>query len=425
MPASAQNTPRILIIESDLELAAMLQQFTVRGWARGSVRSIASTLEDTMLSDAELQSFHVILAGCDFGRDGSTDHPTLRRLRTLTTDPKMPPIVILAKNGSEFIAVQTIQAGAADYLPTIAFGREQVIAAIRKALPARKPFHVRTYNESQPRVFGYELRRCLAVNEHSTVHTAFSAEIRREVVIKILNRGRGSLSRDRHFDRFVDEFRILHDIDDPAVPEIYDFRATSRYCYIAMEYFAQGHLRRRLVAPLAPAEAMRIATEIADALSIIHMSGIVHRDLKPANIMMRSNGSVALIDFGISSSRALTATDADAITGTPYYMSPEQAAGEATDERADLYALGVIIYQMLTGEKPFGGSGAEEILRRHREQPIPRLPPGLAGFQPMLDRLLAKNVDDRLASARELSELIARQLAAEPRRLYALSASSG
>jgi serine/threonine protein kinase len=243
-----------------------------------------------------------------------------------------------------------------------------------------------------------------------SVHVAFSAERGKEVVLKVLHRGRGSLSRDASFERLVTEFKLLYDIADSAVAEIYDFRVTSQYCYIAMEYFPLGHLGTQLDGTLAPSEALHYAREIARGLSIIHTAGVIHRDLKPGNIMLREDDSVALIDFGISQSTSAPKagpelTDIE-IAGTPYYMSPEQGAGAAVDERGDLYSLGVILYQMLKGEKPFVGATAEEILEQHRSAAVPSLPAHLAACQPLLNRLLAKDPGQRFGSAREVLEAL-------------------
>lgn len=424
MSARNENAPRILIIESDRKVAGQLLQFIVRGWPAASVQSIKSVLERAVSDYERMRSFDVVLAGCDFGSDGSTDNPTLCALREISTDPEMPPVVLLTENGSEFSAVQAIMAGAYDYLPKSLFGSEQIRSAVRRALMSKQPFRAGSTNRSLPQLFGYDLKRCLASNENASVHTAFSAEQCKEVVIKVLNRGRGALSRDSHFARFVDEFKMLHDIDDPAVAEFYDFRVTPGYCYIAMEYFELGHLGTRLKEPLPPVEALRIAMEVAQALSIIHMAGVVHRDLKPGNIMLRSDGTVALIDFGISRSALLKNEAVSAITGTPYYMSPEQGSGEVTDERTDLYSLGIILYQMLTGHKPFGGSDAHQILAAHREAPVPELPEELSDHQHVISRLLAKNPEARIASARELVEVIEHQLAKQREIDYATSTAS-
>jgi len=152
---------------------------------------------------------------------------------------------------------------------------------------------------------------------------------------------------------------------------------------------------------------------------------VVHRDLKPGNIMLRNDGTVALIDFGISKSAAMPTADGRIISGTPYYMSPEQANGEPTDERTDLYALGVIVYQMLTGTKPYSGEDADKILHNQREAPIPTLPAGLESYQSLIERLLAKNPAERFPSARELGGLIEHLTASLPAGNYALSANSG
>ncbi len=418
------NPPRILILEADRKIGAQLQRFAVKGWRGASVQSIGSTLEQVARDSERFRAFDVVLAGCDFRADGSANSPPIRALRALTADPATPPIILLTESGSEYTAVQAVKAGAFDYLPKSLFSREQIVTAVERALAAGSPFGSGAGAAGTPRLFGYDMRRCLAASENASVHTAFSAEQRKEVVVKMLNRGRGSLSRDAQFARFIDEFKILHDIDDPAVAEIYDFRVTANFCYMAMEYFELGHLGNVLRERLPPGEALRIATEIAQALSIIHMAGVVHRDLKPGNVMLRSDGTVALIDFGISRSASLPTADGRIISGTPYYMSPEQAEGDATDERTDLYALGVIVYQMLTATKPFVGEDANEILRNQRQAPIPDLPEPLAAFQPLIDRLLAKDPAKRMPSARELVGQIEPLLAAAADGDYALSASS-
>lgn len=423
MSDNPENSPRVLILETDRKFGNLLLKAALKGWQGASVQSIGSSLADLAADSERLRTFDIILAGCDFGKDDTSRSPELMTLRALAADPAMPPVILLTEGGSEYSAVQAMKAGAFDYLPKSVFSRDQIVATVNRAL-ARRANGDRRAVDDELQVFGYDMRRCLARTDNASIHTAFSAEQQEEVVIKLLKRGRGSLSRDTQFSRFMDEFKILHDIDDPAVAKIYDFRVTSRYSYIAMEYFALGHLGGVMREPVPPHDAFRIATEIAHALSIIHMSGVVHLDLKPANIMLRDDGTVGLIDFGISKSASMPSVDGQIISGTPYYMSPEQANGGDTDERSDLYSLGVILFQMLTGDKPFSGKDAEAILQAQRESPIPELPAALSGAQPLLERLLAKNPDDRLPSARELVEVIEHL----PRELvdadYALSASS-
>ena len=412
MDPISDSAPRILILEADSKTRSTLLRFVVKGWKGTSVQSMSSGLEDVLGDTERLRNCDVLLVGCDFSTDGTAENPTLRALRALSADPNNPAVILLTKKGSEYTAVQAIKSGAFDYIPKDLLGREQILSSVQRAMLHRKSVvGTRDTNVAGVlRLFGYDMRRCLAHRDSVSVHVAFSAERGKEVVLKVLHRGRGALARDESFERLIDEFKLLYDIDDPAVAEIYDFRVTSHYCYIAMEYFASGHLGTRLAQALPADQALGYAAEIAHALSIIHAAGVVHRDLKPSNVMLREEGSVALIDFGISHSAHVNQPGTDdsmsTIAGTPYYMSPEQARGEPTDERTDLYALGIVLYQMLTGEKPYVGETTQAILDQHCEAPIPTLPQPLAPLQPLLDRLLAKDRAQRLANARELIEAL-------------------
>jgi serine/threonine protein kinase len=406
------NEPRILILEPDSKVRSTLLRYAVKGWPGAAVQSTSGTLVDALGDLERLKTFDVLLVGCDFAKDGTADNPTLQALRAVASDPNNPAVILLTSKGSEYTAVQAIKSGAFDYVPKSLLGREQVLSAVQRAMLHRKGvLGLRDGTVTGVvRLFGYDMRRCLATRDSVSVHVAFSAERGKEVVLKVLHRGRGALSRDENFERLVSEFKLLYDIEDRAVAEIYDFRVTSQYCYIAMEYFPLGHLGTQLDSPLSPAEALRYAREIAHGLSIIHTAGVIHRDLKPGNIMLRGDDSVALIDFGISQSAHVARPAPDAaraeIAGTPYYISPEQAAGAATDERTDLYALGIILYQMLTGEKPYVGATTDAILEQHRHAALPALGPELAAYQPLLNKLLAKDPNQRFGNAREALEAL-------------------
>jgi len=409
---SADNAPRILILEPDIKVRSALLRYAIKGWQGAAVQSTSGTLSEALGDPERLKNFDVLLVACDFSQDGTAENPTLQAIRAVAAEPRNPAIILLTTKGSEYTAVQAIKSGAFDYIPKTLLGREQVLSAVQRAMLHRKGL-LGTRGGTVTgvvRLFGYDMRRCLATRDSVSVHAAFSAERGKEVVLKVLHRGRGSLSRDANFERLVMEFKLLYDINDHAVAEIYDFRVTSQYCYIAMEYFPLGHLGTRLDSKLAPRDALYYAREIARALSIIHMAGVMHRDLKPANIMLRDDRSIALIDFGISQTTHTAKVEpvgsTREIAGTPYYMSPEQAAGLSSDERTDLYSLGVILYQMLTGDKPYVGTTADEILDQHRYAALPILPSELAICQPLLNKLLAKEPSQRFGSAREAIEAL-------------------
>jgi eukaryotic-like serine/threonine-protein kinase len=409
---SVDNAPRILILEPDSRVRSSLLRYAVKGWQGAAVQSMSGTLTEALADPERLKSFDVLLVGCDFSNDGTTENPTLQAIRAVAAEPRNPTVILLTSKGSEYTAVQAIKSGAFDYIPKTLLGREQVLSAVQRAMLYRRGL-LGTRGGTVTgvvRLFGYDMRRCLATRDSVSVHVAFSAERAKEVVLKVLHRGRGSLSRDANFERLVMEFKLLYDIHDRAVAEIYDFRVTNQYCYIAMEYFPLGHLGTALDGKLAPRTALRYAREIARGLSIIHTAGVIHRDLKPANIMLRHDDSVALIDFGISQFTHAAKVEPQGTTreiaGTPYYMSPEQADGLAADERTDLYSLGVILYQMLTGDKPYVGATADEILEQHRSAPVPTLPAEVAACQPLLNKLLAKDPSQRFGSAREAIEAL-------------------
>jgi class 3 adenylate cyclase len=204
--------------------------------------------------------------------------------------------------------------------------------------------------------------------------------------------------------RFMQEYALLAGIDHPNVARFFRQGFSAGSAYIAMEYFPLGDLRARIRRGLDPAIALYYLRQIAAGLEAIHQASIVHRDLKPDNIMLRADGIVAITDFGVAKqvSMLLTDTGAGEVVGTPYYLSPEQALGKRVDARADLYSLGVLAYEMFTGNKPYHATTTQDLLRLHVEAPVPPLPAQHKRFQPVLERLMAKAPEERYASATEL-----------------------
>ena len=204
----------------------------------------------------------------------------------------------------------------------------------------------------------------------------------------------------------MQEYELIAELDHPNIVRIYDLGVGDDHAHIAMEYLDGGDLKKRLIDGINEPNAVRYFRQIAGALGEIHKVGILHRDLKPGNIMLRRDNSIALIDFGLAKRMRLKMeiTDSGEIFGTPYYMSPEQGHGTAVDLRSDLHSLGIIFYEMLTGEKPFKADSAMGIIFKHAKSPVPLLPPRLSKYQALINMLLAKDPDNRLQSAEEIVE---------------------
>jgi serine/threonine protein kinase len=185
------------------------------------------------------------------------------------------------------------------------------------------------------------------------------------------------------------------------VVEIYDYGFHAGREFIAMEYFPCGDLKTRLQQPMSVAESLGYALRICGALRVVHAAGLIHRDLKPPNVMLREDGSVVLIDFGIAKGVDSTgnSTAIGVLRGSPYYMSPEQAQGVPLDARSDLYSVGVMLFEMLTGSKPYVGTTALEVMQQHVHGPRPPMPAQFAALDPLVEQLMARERGRRFPDA--------------------------
>ena len=256
-------------------------------------------------------------------------------------------------------------------------------------------------------ISGYRMLRQLGRGGMATVYLAIQESVDREVALKVMS---PALLVDPNFgERFLREARIAAKLHHRHVVGIHDVSHVGDLHYIAMEYVGGGPVLSGHGAPLAPGLALRVTREIATALAYAQEKGIVHRDVKPDNILLREDGSAVLTDFGIARAHesALRMTRTGAIIGTPHYMSPEQARGRAVDGRADLYSLGIVLYEMLVGHAPYRADDSLAVGIMHITEPLPTLPAELSALQDVLDRLLAKEPDDRFQSGHEVAAAIA------------------
>jgi len=225
---------------------------------------------------------------------------------------------------------------------------------------------------------------------------------KQQVVLKVL-KSEGSGDSDL-LSRFVQEYFAASSIDSPYVAKVFEHGFTESHAYIVMEYFPAGDLRAR-VARDRPSveESFIIIGSILSALVSVHAGGIIHRDLKPANVMFRDDGTIALVDFGSARRDAdpVAKTIAGVVIGTPYYLSPEQALGGTADERSDLYSVGVMLYELLTGQRMYAAASLVALFEMHKNAPIPKLPEPLSKHQRFLERLVSKKPDERYRNAAE------------------------
>ncbi|HEY0767873.1 MAG TPA: protein kinase [Steroidobacteraceae bacterium] len=248
---------------------------------------------------------------------------------------------------------------------------------------------------------GYMLRLKIGESEKAMVYLATSLTRGHDVALKVSKTLRDEAAGRQFLER---EYTAVMAVKSPLVVEIYDYGVHAGFEYLAMEYLPRGDLKARIQRGVSEQEALRFLAQIAAALKVVHDAGLVHRDLKPPNVMLRENDAVALIDFGLARSLDgnTISTQTGVLLGSPYYMSPEQALGETLDARSDFYSLGVICYEMLSGQKVYTGSTAMDVLQQHVSAPLPTLPAHLARYQPLLNRLLAKSRAERFGSAAEI-----------------------
>ncbi len=293
---------------------------------------------------------------------------------------------------------------AAKSLPGISASQKLTTSQGLSSQPA--PKEAKPVAPENHQIPGYTILQRIGESEAAAVYLAISEDVGHNVALKVSKRKYTGNADDTgaRAIMFQREFEAIAALDHPSIIDLFDYGIHEGVEYLAMEYFPCGDLKARLQNPLTADEAITFVKEIARSLKVVHEAGIIHRDLKPPNVMLRDDGSVVLIDFGLARSLmgGESSTRTGVLRGSPYYMSPEQAQGEQLDARTDLYSLGVMLYEMLAGRKPYLGASAIDVLQQHVMAPVPELPIHHLSYQPLLERLMSKSREHRIASCDEL-----------------------
>jgi hypothetical protein len=252
---------------------------------------------------------------------------------------------------------------------------------------------------------GYRVEGLIAHGGMSAVYRAVREGDQKRVALKVLHLGE---EHDRELiHRFMQEYASVAKLRHPNVISIEERGFSSDFAYISMEYCPSGDLKGRIQLGLLPRDILDYARQMALGLGAAHRTGLVHRDVKPGNMLFREDGTLVVSDFGVAkdiSESHRNLTKPKAVVGTVYYVSPEQILAEPVDARCDLYGLGAVIYQMLTGYPPFVRKERADILDAHINEPVPPLTGKNLQFQKLVDGLLAKDPNDRFQSTEEVVE---------------------
>jgi eukaryotic-like serine/threonine-protein kinase len=416
----ADAGPILVVVGGDTKRLQWLTHHVTSHWPHAQVTTLRAGESATLSQLIAGRTPDAVVLQLDFANEPVSSAALAQMGHLLRIQPALY-CVVLSENGNEMSAVRALKGGAKDYLPLAQITRDQLLTAVGDAFSTRREAaqaaahaaaeaiqaaNVISGQDSEAPVVevpGYAIVKEIATSNFSSVFLARSERLRRNVVLKVMNRGESEREM-ADAERFQREYEIISSITHRAIAEIYDFGQQPRHLYLSMEYFPCGDLRDRLRNPLSVDESLYYLRAIAEALRVIHVFGILHRDLKPANVMLREDNSPVLIDFGLArrSMDDIGTTGIGQVLGSPYYISPEQAQGLRVDARTDLYSLGVMFYEMLTGQRPYLGRSAMAIMSQHSASPVPQLPEATAAQQPLLDRLMAKQQSTRYASADEL-----------------------
>jgi tRNA A-37 threonylcarbamoyl transferase component Bud32/DNA-binding NarL/FixJ family response regulator len=428
---------RILVIDDSSSFREFIRGFFNRKWENTEVDEYDPLLQGKPDADFDLSHYDILLLDYELGL---ADETGLDWLQSFKQRSDIPITIMLTGEADHRTAISLARLDPEHYANKPDLREDGLILSINEALVSHRSLsnysgdpaellldgnnqdditrlmspneiaglrefqYERTYGPdlSRLQIPGYRILSKIAKGGMSSVVLAQRLEDDLQVVLKVLFTE--SCNDPKALKRFMQEYTLIGQVRHPNVVRIYERAFARDYAYIAMEYFQGGDLNQRMKETISHLQAVDYLRQIAEGLHQVHQFKIVHRDLKPGNILFRNDHSLTITDFGVA--KVLRGpseiTDHNTVLGTPYYMSPEQANGIAINHRSDLYSVGVIFYQMLTGKRPYTAETIAGLVYKHVHAPIPRLPARCARYQALIDGLLAKNPEDRFQSAGDL-----------------------
>ncbi len=413
---------KILLIDDQADFRTLLRKYI------NKIRPELQVVEFDPLSQAmpghsfPWDKYGLVILDYNLGTKNENGLTWMRHFKAIDN---MPPVIMLTAEGNSKLAGDIINAGARDFIDKRDVNYEIVKSTLdyffvdkKPGDDPNKPAQLLFQDDNlsgneitekpQPRfedieIPGYEIIREIGRGGMSIVFLA-KPDIQSEpVVLKLMFTD--NQMDDKALKRFLQEYNLISALDHPNVVNIYERAFASNFAYIAMEYFPGGDLSSKLKKQLPLSTTTKYIKQISHGLAAIHGINVVHRDIKPGNILFRDDDTLTITDFGAAKNRTAGATDITlnhGIVGTPYYMSPEQVTGMQVDSRSDLYSLGILVFQMLSGEKPFMAKSIPQLISMHIHSPVPKLPAEMAQFQPLIDGLLAKDPNERFQSAEDV-----------------------
>lgn len=430
---------RILIIDDTSDYRKLLRKYIESSYKEAEVTEYDPVSNGFSYNNLDISHYDLVFLDYDLGL---ADKDGLTYLKFLKNETNVPPIIMLTGANSTQVAVKSLKLGAIDFLlkqetneniisakisEAIEFTNikqelqpvesERTLPDIHSEADQEKPEKV--YNTISDVLFteegttpeagdeiivpGYEIDREIGRGGMSTVLLARRLEDGENVVLKVL-------FTDGHEDplalkRFMQEYTLISVLENRHIINIYERAFASNFAYIAMEHFPSGDLSNRIKSGINETKAVEYLKQMAIGLQAVHDINVVHRDLKPGNILFREDDSLTITDFGAAKNISGDFEDItinNMVVGTPYYMSPEQATGMKIDKRSDIYSLGVMFFQMLTGKRPFTANTISQLIYSHLHDPTPSLPEPLAKYQPLIDGMMAKDPGERFQDANDI-----------------------